>query len=334
MNAKPFNKIPYSLLDLALISEGQTAAGAIENSRDLAVQAETFGFTRFWMAEHHNMENIASSATSVLLGHVAAATDTLRVGSGGVMLPNHSPLIIAEQFGTLATLYPDRIDLGLGRAPGTDQTTAQAIRPDRIQAVKRFPQNIQQLQQYLSDDNKNSKIRAIPGEGTNIPLWILGSSTDSAQLAAALGLPYVFASHFAPRQMMPALQIYREKFTASNHLSEPYVVACANIVAADTDEEAEYLSTSMKQMFMGIVSGDRKPMPPPVDDMDSIWNMREKMAVQQMLSCSFIGSKGTIKEELVPFIEQTDADEIMIASYLHDHEQRIKSHRLFAEVMS
>ncbi len=333
MNSKAF-KIPYSLLDLALITEGQTAAGAIENSRDLAVHVEKFGFARFWMAEHHNMENIASSATSVLLGHVAEATDTLRVGSGGVMLPNHSPLIIAEQFGTLATIYPDRIDLGLGRAPGTDQVTAHAIRPDRIQAVKRFPQNVRQLRQYLSDDNKNSKVRAMPGEGTNIPLWILGSSTDSAQLAAALGLPYVFASHFAPQQLMSALQIYREKFTPSEQLSEPFVMPCVNIVAADTDEEAEYLSTSMKQMFTGVVSGDRKPMAPPVDDMNGIWNLHEKMAVQQMLSCSFIGSKDTIKEELGSFIEKTDADEMMIASYLYDHEQRIKSHRLLAEIMS
>ncbi|HEX6981326.1 MAG TPA: LLM class flavin-dependent oxidoreductase [Balneolaceae bacterium] len=334
MAAKALKKIPYSLLDLALITEGQTAAGAIENSRDLAIHVEKFGFTRFWMAEHHNMENIASSATSLLLGHVAEATSTLRIGSGGVMLPNHSPLIIAEQFGTLATIYPGRIDLGLGRAPGTDQTTAHAIRPDRIQAVQRFPQNVRQLQQYLSADNKNSKVRAIPGEGTNIPLWMLGSSTDSAHLAAALGLPYVFASHFAPQQLMSALRIYREKFSPSGQLSEPYVMPCVNIVTADTDEEAEYLSTSMKQMFMGVVSGDRKPMPPPVDDMDQVWNMREKLAVQQMLSCSFIGSKDTIKEELGSFIKKTDANEIMIASYLYDHEQRIKSHRLLAEVMA
>lgn len=333
MASKSFKKIPYSVLDLALITEGQTAAGAIKNSRDLAVQVEKFGYTRFWMAEHHNMENIASSATPVLLGHVAEATDTLRVGSGGVMLPNHSPLIIAEQFGTLATMYPGRIDLGLGRAPGTDQTTAQAIRADRIRAVQQFPQNVKQLQQYLSADNKNSKVRAIPGEGTHIPLWILGSSTDSAHLAAALGLPYVFASHFAPQQLMPALQIYREKFSPSDQLSRPYVMPCVNIVAADTDQEAEYLSTSMKQMFRGVVSGDRKPMPPPVDDIDRIWNMREKMAVRQMLSCSFIGSKNTIENELGSFIEKTDADEVMIASYVYDFDQRLKSHRLLAGVM-
>lgn len=333
MSIKESINIPYSLLDLAVITEGQTPAGAIRNSRSLAVQAEEYGYNRFWMAEHHNMENIASSATSVLLGHVAEATNTLRVGSGGVMLPNHSPLIIAEHFGTLATIYPDRVDLGLGRAPGTDQTTARAIRADRMQAVQHFPQNVKQLQQYFSADNRNSKVRAIPGEGTDIPLWILGSSTDSAHLAAALGLPYVFASHFAPGQLMSALRVYREKFTPSDQLAEPYAMPCVNMVAAETDEQAEWLSTSMKQMFMGVVTGDRKPMPPPVDDMDEIWNLREKMAVGQMLSCSFIGSKARIKEELSIFLEKTDADEIMVASYLYDHEQRLKSHRLFAEMM-
>lgn len=331
---KSKGKIPYSLLDLAVVTEGQTAAGAIQNSRDLAVHTEKYGYTRFWMAEHHNMENIASSATSVLLGHIAEATNTLRIGSGGVMLPNHSSLIIAEQFGTLATIYPERIDLGLGRAPGTDQTTAHAIRADRIQAVQRFPQNVKQLQQYLSADNRNSKVRAIPGEGTEIPIWILGSSTDSAHLAAALGLPYVFASHFAPQQLMPALQIYREKFKPSDQLTEPYVMPTVNIIAADTDAQAEWLSTSMKQMFKGVVSGDRKPMPPPVDDINTVLSLREKMAIQQMLSCSFIGSKAKIKEELSSFLEKTGADEIMIASYIYDHEQRLKSHQLFAELMS
>lgn len=334
MSSNSSTNIPYSLLDLALITEGETPADSIRHSRDLAVHTEEQGYTRFWMAEHHNMENIASSATSVLLGHVAEATNTIRVGSGGVMLPNHSPLLIAEQFGTLATMYPDRVDLGLGRAPGTDQTTARAIRSDRIQAVQRFPENVKQLQQYFSSDNRDSKVRAIPGEGTNVPLWILGSSTDSAHLAAALGLPYVFASHFAPQQLMAALQVYRENFEPSEQLAEPFVMPCVNVVAADTDEEAEYLSSSMKQMFMGVVSGDRSPMPPPVDDMRGIWNMREKMAVEQMLSYTFVGSKATIKEEVGKFIEKTGADEIMIASYLFDHEQRLKSHRLFAEIMS
>lgn len=333
MSDKEPNHIPYSVLDLALITQGQTAADAIRNSRDLAVHTEQWGYTRFWMAEHHNMENIASSATSVLLGHVADATRTLRVGSGGVMLPNHSPLIIAEQFGTLATMYPGRIDLGLGRAPGTDQTTAYAIRPDRMQAIGEFPENVQQLQRYLSSDNKNGKVRAIPGEGTEVPIWILGSSTDSAHLVAALGLPYAFASHFAPRQLMAASRIYREKFEPSEQLEEPYFMPCINVVAAGSDEEAEFLSTSMLQMFMGVVTGDRRPMPPPVKDMSNVWSLQERMAVQQMLACTFIGSKATIRKELDDFLEKTGADEVMIASYVYDHEKRLESHRLFAELI-
>ena len=323
--------IPFSVLDLAVVTEGSTLEQTIKNSRTLAVEAEKMGYKRFWMAEHHNMENIASSATSVLLGHVAEATSTIRVGSGGIMLPNHSPLVIAEQFGTLATMYPGRIDLGLGRAPGTDQTTADAIRPDRISQVQQFPQNVKQLQRYLSAENKNSSVRAIPGEGTDIPLWILGSSTDSAFLAAELGLPYAFASHFAPQQLMPAIRIYRERFKPSKQLDKPYIMPCINVIAADTDAEADYLSTSMKQMFMGVVTGDRKPMPPPVDDMSTVWSPQQRMMVQQMLAYSFIGSREKVMEELKSFLEQTRADELMIASYVYDFEQRLKSHRLIAE---
>ena len=333
MSSSSLQNISYSVLDLAVITEGQDPAGAIENSRNLAREVEDMGYSRFWMAEHHNMENIASSATSVLIGHVAEATETLRIGSGGVMLPNHSPLIIAEQFGTLATMYPDRIDLGLGRAPGTDPATAQAIRSDRVQQVRQFPDNVKQLQQYFSSDNSN-KIKAIPGQGTNVPLWILGSSTDSAHLAAAFGLPYVFASHFSPQQLMPALQVYRDKFQPSEQLKEPYVMPCINVVAADTDEQAQYLSTSQKQMFMGVVTKERNPMPPPVDDMNQVWDLRVKMAVEQMLKYTYIGSKETIQKELAEFIDKTGADEIMIASYLYDHQKRIKSHQLFAEVMN
>ena len=325
--------IPFSVLDLAIVTEGSTLAKTIQNSRTLAVEGEKLGYKRFWMAEHHNMENIASSATSVLLGHVAEATKTIRVGSGGIMLPNHSPLIIAEQFGTLATMYPGRIDLGLGRAPGTDQTTAGAIRPDRMSQVQQFPQNVKLLQQYLSDENKNCSVRAIPGEGTNVPLWILGSSTDSAYLAAELGLPYAFASHFAPQQLMPALRIYRERFKPSKQLEQPCFMPCINIIAADTDAEADYLSTSMLQMFMGVVTGERKPMPPPVDDMSAVWTPQQKMMVQQVLACSFIGSRETVMEELESFIKQTEADELMIASYVYDFEQRLKSHRLIADVV-
>ncbi len=327
------SSIPFSVLDLAVVTQGGSVAGAIRNSRDLAVHAEKYGYSRFWMAEHHNMENIASSATSVLLGHIAEATNTIRVGSGGVMLPNHSPLVIAEQFGTLATMYPNRIDLGLGRAPGTDQVTANAIRENRMQEVQRFPENVKLLQQYLSADNQNSKVRAIPGEGTNVPIWILGSSTDSAYLAAELGLPYAFASHFAPQQLMPAIRIYRQRFKPSKQLEKPYVMPGINVVAADTDDQAEYLSSSMKQMFMGVVTGDRKPMQPPVDDMSRVWDIHQKMAVEQLLTCSLIGNKEKIKREITVFLEETEADEVMMASYVYDHDERLKSHQLFSEVM-
>lgn len=333
MSNNSISEVKYSVLDLAVVTEGDTPADAISKSRELAQHVEQLGYSRFWMAEHHNMENIASSATSVLIGHMAEATETLRIGSGGVMLPNHSPLVIAEQFGTLATIYGDRIDLGLGRAPGTDQTTAQAIRPDRMQQVHKFPKNVQKLQQYLSAENSSSEVRAIPGEGTEVPLWILGSSTDSAHLAAALGLPYVFASHFSPQQLHAALQVYREKFEPSKQLDKPYVMPCVNVIIADTDEQAEYLSTSLKQMFMGVVTGERKPMSPPVDDMNTVWNVRTKMAVEQMLKYTFVGSKETVEEELSDFVEKTEADEIMTATYIYGQKQRLKSHKIFAEIM-
>lgn len=325
---------PYSVLDLAVVTEGGSLGEAIQNSCDIAKHVEEFGYRRFWMAEHHNMDNIASSATSVLLGHVAGATRSIRVGSGGIMLPNHSPLVIAEQFGTLATIYPGRIDLGLGRAPGTDQATADAIRPDRMQQIRQFPQNVQLLKRYLSADNQNEKVRAIPGEGTDIPLWILGSSTDSAIVAAELGLPYAFASHFAPQQLLHAIQLYREHFKPSDQLKAPYVMPAVNVIAADTDDEAEYLATSMKQMFAGVVTGSRKPMPPPVEDLNKVWDPRVKAMVEQMLTYTFIGSKNTIREQLQEFLALTNADEVMIASNIYDHRKRIKSHELFAEIMS
>lgn len=328
------DQIPFSVLDLAVVTEGSSTREAIERSRDLAIYAEELGYNRFWMAEHHNMENIASSATSILLGHVAEATQSIRVGSGGIMLPNHSPLVIAEQFGTLATIYPNRIDLGLGRAPGTDQVTAHAIREDRMQQVQRFPENVKLLQKYLSADNQSSRVRAIPGEGTNVPIWILGSSTDSAYLAAEMGLPYAFASHFAPHQLMPALRIYRERFKPSAQLDKPYAMPGVNVVVADSDEQAEYLATSMKQMFMGVVTGDRKPMSPPVDDMSRVWDIHQKMAVEQLLTYSFIGSPETVRQQIDQFLEQTGADELMMASYVFDHDERLKSHRLFSELMA
>ncbi len=325
---------PLSILDLAVVTEGGSAREAIQKSRDLAQKAEETGYQRFWMAEHHNMENIASSATSVLLGHIAEATQSIRIGSGGIMLPNHSPLIIAEQFGTLATIYPGRVDLGLGRAPGTDQLTANAIRPDRMQQVQNFPQNVRQLQNYLSADNSTGKVHAFPGEGTEIPLWILGSSTDSAFLAAELGLPYAFASHFAPQQLMPALQIYRERFRPSGQQEKPYFMPCVNVITAGTDEEADYLSTSMLQMFMGVVTGDRSPMKPPVDSMEGIWNEHIKYAVKQMLAYSFIGGVSNVRKDIGQFLDQTGADELMVSTYIFDHEQRIKSYELLMQVMS
>jgi luciferase family oxidoreductase group 1 len=326
--------IPLSILDLAVVTEGSSARESIQKSRDLAQKAEEIGYFRFWMAEHHNMENIASSATSVLLGHIAEATQSIRIGSGGIMLPNHSPLVIAEQFGTLATIYPGRVDLGLGRAPGTDQHTSNAIRPDRIRQVQNFPQNVRQLQNYLSSDNNTGEVRAIPGEGTEIPLWILGSSTDSAFLAAELGLPYAFASHFSPQQLMRAVRIYRERFRPSGQQEKPYFMPCINVIAADTDEEAEYLSTSMLQMFMGVVTGDRSPMKPPVNSMEGIWNEHIKYAVKQMMACSFIGSASNIKRDIREFIDQTGADELMVSTYIFDHKQRIKSYELLIQVMT
>ena len=326
--------IPFSILDLAVVTEGSSARQAIQNSRDLARKAEKLGYNRFWMAEHHNMENIASSATSLLLGHIADATEKIRIGSGGIMLPNHSPLVIAEQFGTLATIYPNRVDLGLGRAPGTDQVTASAIRPDRMQQVQSFPQNVRQLQKYLSKDNSDSKVRAFPGEGTEVPIWLLGSSTDSAFLAAELGLPYAFASHFAPQQLVPALRIYRERFKPSAQLDQPWFMPCVNVILADSDEEAEFLSTSMLQMFMGVVTGDRSPMKPPVDSMEGIWNEHTKYAVKKMLAYSFTGSAENAKEEISNFLSQTKADELMVSTYIYDHEQRLRSYELLADVMN
>ena len=323
----------YSVLDLAVVTEGSNPAEAIERSRELAVHTEKWGYTRFWMAEHHNMEHIASSATSILLGHVAEATKTIRVGSGGIMLPNHSPLIIAEQFGTLATMYPDRIDLGLGRAPGTDPVTANAIRNDRMQAVREFPESVRELQVYFSEENRNSAVRAIPGEGTNVPIWILGSSTDSAWLAAVFGLPYAFASHFAPAQLMPAIEIYRTNFRPSEQLKEPYVMPCVNVIAADTDERAELLATSQKQMFAGIVTDTRKPLAPPVENLDEILSPRETMAVEQMLSTSFIGGPETLERQLDEFLEETKADELMVTGNIYDFEERLKSHQILSDVM-
>jgi luciferase family oxidoreductase group 1 len=333
MIQKQLNNIPYSVLDLATVVEGKTPSDTFKASLDLAQHAESWGYTRYWLAEHHNMISVASSATSVVIGHIAVGTKTIRVGSGGIMLPNHSPLVIAEQFGTLASLFPGRIDLGLGRAPGTDQLTAMAIRGDRFSAVNSFPQDILKLQTYFSAENRGAKVRAIPGEGLEIPIYILGSSTDSAHLAAAMGLPYAFASHFAPAQFITAINIYRNEFKPSAYLQEPYVMSCVNVVAADTDAEANRIATSLYQMFKGIITGQRTLLPPPVENMDSIFNEYEAEQVNQMLACTFVGSKETVREDMESFLEQTQVDEIIVAAHIFDQNAKLRSYELFAELM-
>ena len=319
------------MLDLATVAEGRSIAETYHNSLANARQAEALGYTRYWFAEHHNIISVASSAPSVLIGYVAGNTGSIRVGSGGVMLPNHSPLVVAEQFGTLATLYPGRIDLGLGRAPGSDQVTARAIRGENMNAAFYFPKDVEALQKYFSDANAGAAVRAIPGEGLDIPIWILGSSTDSAMLAAAKGLPYAFASHFAPAYFREAIKLYRENFRASAQLQQPYVMACVNVVVAETDDEAEMLSTSLKQLFMGIVTGKRRLLQPPVKNMDGIWTIFEEEAVMQMLAYSFIGSKEKVKAMLSDFVSETGVNEVMASSHIYAHAARLWSYQLFAE---
>ncbi len=323
----------YSVLDLATVLEGKTAADSFHNSLRLAKQAEATGYTRYWFAEHHNMAGVASSATAVLIGYIAGNTSTIRVGSGGIMLPNHAPLIVAEQFGTLASLYPSRIDLGLGRAPGTDQLTAMEIRGANMGSEFHFPNEIKKLQTFFSAANSTAKVRAIPGEGLDLPIWVLGSSTDSAMVAAAMGLPYAFASHFAPAQFIAAINLYRQNFQPSAVLQQPYVMACVNVVAADTGKEATKLATSVQQLFLGVVSGRRKLLQPPTDDINSLWTEAEAFQVQQMLAYSFIGSKEKIKEAMQFFVEKTNVDEVMATSHIYSQEARLHSYKLFAEVM-
>ena len=325
---KTLHTTNISILDLAMVPENGTAAITFANSAALAQQAERLGYTRYWLAEHHNMEGIASTATAVLIGHIASHTKTIRVGSGGIMLPNHTPLVVAEQFGTLATLYPNRIDLGLGRAPGTDQLTAMALRRHGNNAAD-FPENVQELQKYLSAENKYAAVRAIPGEGLDIPIWILGSSTDSAYLAASLGLPYAFASHFAPAMLLDAIAIYRRHFKPSVHLSEPFVMACVNIIAADTDSEAVRLSTSFKRLFLGIITGNRKKLSAPVDPVGYM-DPLEEAALQQMIRYSFIGGPEKIAAELQEFLGLTKVDELMVTSPIYDHEARLHSYTIVA----
>ncbi|MFD2245245.1 LLM class flavin-dependent oxidoreductase [Pontibacter ruber] len=328
---KKLSDIPVSVLDLVPVLAGKTPADAFKTSLDLAQHVERWGYQRFWMAEHHNMPGIASSATAILIGHIAGGTSTIRVGSGGIMLPNHAPLVVAEQFGTLESLYPGRIDLGLGRAPGTDQLTAMALRRDLRGSVEDFPQNVQEIMGYFAPATPGARVRAVPGEGLNIPVWLLGSSTYGAQLAGMLGLPYAFASHFAPAMLHAALKVYRESFTPSGTLQEPYAIACVNVVAADTDTEANHLATSLYQSFLNVIRGTARQMQPPVESMDDFWDGSEKYAVHQMLQYSFIGAPETVKTGLQSFLDDTQVDEIMVTSHIFDHNARLHSYEILAD---
>ncbi|MDX6182053.1 LLM class flavin-dependent oxidoreductase [Flavobacterium sp. Fl-77] len=325
--------ISISILELAIIAQDSNAAATFQKTKELAQLADELGYKRFWLAEHHNMAHVASTATVVLIGYIASQTQKIRVGSGGIMLPNHSPLIVAEQFGTLETLYPNRIDLGLGRAPGTDQPTAEAIRKDFFEQAQRFPQNVTKLQDYFSAENATAKVRAFPAEGTNVPIWILGSSMESAALAAAYGLPYAFAGHFAPRQMIQAFEFYRENFQASATLEKPKTMACVNIIAADTNEEAQFLSTSLYQMFLNLIRNDRKGLQPPVSSLDDIMSEEERFHVDQMTACTFAGSPEQLAIDLKKFIEYARIDELMATSPIFDHQAKLKSIQLAKEVI-
>ena len=324
--------IPFSVLDLSPITQGSDAAAAFRNTLELARLAERLGYRRYWLAEHHNMPGIASAATAVVIGHVAGGTRTIRVGAGGIMLPNHSPLVIAEQFGTLASLYPGRIDLGLGRAPGTDQTTARALRRDILHASDRFPEDVAELQQYFRPARPGQMIRAIPGEGLEVPLWLLGSSLFGAQLAAMMGLPFAFASHFAPDQLMTAINLYRANFRPSEALDKPHVMVAASVFAAETDEEGRRLATSLQQQFLNLRRGTPGQLPPPVDDMDAIWSPAERLNVERALACSVAGSPDTVRRGLAAFIAQTQADELMLTAQIYDHGARMKSFEITAAV--
>lgn len=323
--------LPLSVLDLAPVSEGSTPALALQNARDLAQHAERLGYRRYWVAEHHNIAGIASAATAVVIGFIAANTAKIRVGAGGIMLPNHSPLVIAEQFGTLETLYPNRIDLGLGRAPGTDRQTMQALRVDPM-AGDRFPQDVLELQALLGPLQPGQSIQAVPGTDTNVPLWILGSSLFGAQLAALLGLPYAFASHFAPDALMEAMELYRTRFEPSAQLQKPYAMAGVNVIVAETDAQARRLFTSVQQRFTDMVRGSRELIKPPIDDIETYWSGAAKTQAQRMLACSFVGSPGTVREQLHEFINKTGADELMVATAVFEHAARIKSYELLAEI--
>jgi luciferase family oxidoreductase group 1 len=320
-----------SILDLSPIVQGGDAGQALRNSLDLARRAERLGYRRYWVAEHHNMAGVASAATAVVIGYLAGGTSTIRVGAGGIMLPNHAPLMVAEQFGTLASLYPGRIDLGLGRAPGTDQTTAHALRRNLAADVDAFPQDVLELIGYLGPPRPGHPVRAVPGEGTQVPVWILGSSLFGAQLAAMLGLPFAFASHFAPAELDRALAVYRERFRPSPHLDRPYAMAGLNVSAADTDAEARRLFSSVQQAFVNLRSGRPGPLPPPVEDMDGRLDPSARAMLGQALSCAVVGSPETVRRGLEAFIARTGVDELMVTAQIFDHAARVRSFEIAAE---
>jgi len=324
--------IPFSVLDLSPIVEGGVAATALHNTLDLARHAERLGYRRFWIAEHHNMPGIASAATAVVIGYVANGTSTIRVGSGGIMLPNHSPLVIAEQFGTLESLYPGRIDLGLGRAPGSDQRTAQALRRSRYDTADTFPDDVVELQRYFDDPSPGRAVLAIPGVGLRVPLWLLGSSLYSAQLAAALGLPFAFASHFAPDLLEQALDLYRTRFKPSATLKRPYAAAAVPIFAADTEMGAARLFTSLQQAFLNLHRGMAGPLPLPVDSMEGRWSAAEKAGVDRAFAEAIVGTPETVKEGIASFLQRTAVDELIVTAMIHDHQARVRSFELVAGV--
>jgi luciferase family oxidoreductase group 1 len=327
------NHLPVSVLNLAPIRAGQTAKQAIDEMVNLAQAVEKMGYQRYWIAEHHNTPTLVSSATSMLVKHTLEHTTSINVGSGGIMLPNHSPLVVAEQFGTMATIYPNRVDLGLGRAPGTDMKTANALRRSKNDTVYTFPDDVLALLTYFGPEDQQSYVKAYPGVGTNIPIYILGSSTDSAHLAASLGLPYVFASHFAPRYMEEAISIYRDRFQPSAYLDEPYMMVCLNVIAAETDEEANWLSTTMQQFFLNVVRGSKNPLQPPVENIDEHWNPMEKEMSKSMSSVTLMGSKETIRQQLTDFQEKYHVDEIMAVSYIYDSDKQKRSYEILKEVV-
>jgi luciferase family oxidoreductase group 1 len=325
--------IPFSVLDLSPVIQGATPADAFRNTLDLAQHAEKWGYHRYWLAEHHNMPGIASAATSIVIAHVAAGTSTIRVGSGGIMLPNHAPLVIAEQFGTLASLFPGRIDLGLGRAPGTDMAATYALRRDSTTGGDQFPRDVQELMFYFQPAEPEQKVRAVPGAGLDVPIWLLGSSLFSAQLAAHLGLPFAFASHFAPDDLHPALQVYRERFKPSPKLGQPHAMVAASVIVAATDAEARRHFSSVQQSFVNLRRGRPGQLPPPIDDINAYCSATEKTSIDHSLACSFVGSPGTVTRGMESFLEATQADEIILTAHIYDHAARLRSFELAAQVL-